>query len=340
MTAPSPTLSRARSLALIRAFRGKRILVLGDVMLDRYVRGNVSRISPEAPVQVVHVQKEEYSLGGSGNTARNIVALGGQASGIGVRGADAHGRELASQYRKAGMAPHNLVVDRTRPTTVKVRVVGHSQQLLRLDYESARPIDGSLQIALVRCLKREVPRSDLIVVSDYQKGTVTRETMTALMRFARRHRKAVVVDPKPANALLYKHVSLLTPNWSEARLMSGLDEAGAEDPHAVGVALRKRFGSSILITQGEKGMMLFERSNRGGRSTVAPVSIPTQAREVYDVTGAGDTVIATLALALAAGAGAIEAALLANAAAGVAVGRVGTTAVTAEDLIRATQDQP
>ena len=319
--------SRARSL--LRAMRGKRVLVIGDVMLDEFIWGKVARISPEAPVPVVEVTDQSFHLGGAGNVARNVRALGGQATLAGVVGRDAAGERLKEAVAAAGIDSLLAVSDTGRPTTVKTRIVAHNQQVVRADRESATEIPDGMEDVLLEGARRALASCQALVVSDYQKGVVTARLLKRLLPLARRRRLPVLVDPKVQHFPLYKRVALVTPNQHEAQQASGIVIRGAADLLAAGRALLKRLECrAVLVTRGEQGMSLFER----GRP---PVHIPTAAREVFDVTGAGDSVIATLALALCAGSRLPEAAALANYAAGVVVGKLGTASASPAEVLAA-----
>ncbi len=316
----------------IERFSHCRILVVGDVIMDEFIWGRVERISPEAPVPVVQVDRESLILGGAGNVINNIIALGGQAVLSGVIGHDAMGRELVRMLRKMNSATHGLVVENQRPTTIKTRVVAHSQQVVRVDRERCRPVAEDTIEQILTGLKEQLSSIDAIVVADYGKGVVTQSLMDGIRSLTRDRRVILAVDPKVQNLALYQDVTVVTPNNQEAQVMSGIiieDEASLEQ---AGDHLLKGLGCQmVLITQGEKGMALFERN---GRTT----KIPTVARKVFDVSGAGDTVISTFTLALAAGLTPRQAALLANFAAGLVVAEVGTATVPATRLKEALLD--
>jgi len=309
----------------------RRVLVLGDVMLDEFIWGRVARISPEAPVPVVEVTRQSFHLGGAGNVAGNVVALGGQAVLVGVVGDDDAGRRLRAELAARGVEAA-LAQDRGgRPTTLKTRIVAHHQQVVRADRELAQDVAGELERELLARLGAALPGCQALLVSDYQKGVVTPRVMQAVRRLARRRGLPVLVDPKVNHQALYRHVSVVTPNQGEAEQIAGQRIRSAEDLAAVGQRLLQVLRcEAVLITRGEHGLSLFERSRR-------PVHVPTAAREVFDVTGAGDTVIATLALALSAGAPLRDAARLANQAAGVVVGKLGTATTSPEELLAAVQ---
>ncbi|MFH1850503.1 MAG: D-glycero-beta-D-manno-heptose-7-phosphate kinase [archaeon] len=310
----------------IDMFCEKRILVIGDVMLDKSIWGNVARISPEAPVQVVDVTRESYAPGGAANVANNIAALGGEVYVCGIVGDDAAKDVLLAEFGKRGISTEGILVDKGRPTIQKVRIMGHSQQLLRVDYEDRNQIGAKVEARMLEIIRKIIAKVDCIVVSDYAKGLVTAGIMDAI-------RKAgglpVIVDPKPLNAEYYRGVTLITPNQKEAFEMHGQRETHID---AVGKGLVRKLSSNVLITRGEQGMSLYCLD--GSR-----LHIPTRAKEVYDVTGAGDTAIGTLSLAIASGASFSEAATLANAAAGLTVGKVGASVVTADELKREIEDE-
>lgn len=320
------TVERARDL--VRAMRGVRVLVVGDVMLDEFVWGTVSRVSPEAPVPVVKVTAQSFHVGGAGNVARNIRSLGGRALLAGIVGRDAAAERIEEDLAAAGVKA-SLTRDPVRPTTLKTRIIAHHQQIVRADRERADPLSGKLEAQVVRRLESASASCDAVVVSDYQKGVVTPRLMRAVESLARRRGIPVLVDPKVAHLGLYRRVSVITPNQLEAEQATGRPIRTASDLASAGRALLSRLACrAILLTRGEHGMSLFERGQR-------PFHVPTAAREVFDVTGAGDTVIAGLALALCAGATMAEAAVLANHAAGVAVGKLGTAVVEPDELVAA-----
>jgi D-glycero-beta-D-manno-heptose-7-phosphate kinase len=311
--------------------RGRRVMVLGDVMLDEFLWGTVARISPEAPVPVVEVTRQSYHLGGAGNVAANVCALGGTAVLAGVVGSDAAAERVRESLGEAGVQAGLVSSDSGRPTTVKTRIVAHHQQVVRADRERSDDITAALEDALIGRLRGALPSSSALVVSDYQKGVVTPRLMRTAVALARRRGIPVLVDPKVRHFPLYRGVSLLTPNQLEAEQATGIRIRGEDDLLAAGARiLRKLRCEAALVTRGEQGMSLFEAGSR-------PLHIPTSAREVFDVTGAGDTVIATAALALCAGARMHEAARLANYAAGVVVGKLGTATATLDEVMAAVE---
>jgi len=312
---------------LLKQLRGRRVLVAGDVMLDEFLWGSVSRISPEAPVPVVKVTRQSFHLGGAGNVACNVRALGGEAVVVGVVGQDGAGERVRAALAEAGVEDGLATADGGRPTTVKTRIIAHHQQVVRADRELADDVPARVEEALIERLRSALPSCAAVVLSDYQKGVVTPRLMKALVPLARAHRVPVLVDPKVVHFPLYRKVTVVTPNQLEAEQATGRTILGPGDLFAVGARILRLLGcDAVLVTRGEHGMALFPRSGK-------PSLIPTAAREVFDVTGAGDTVIATLALGLCAGASLPQAAMLANHAAGVVVGKVGTAIVTPEELL-------
>jgi rfaE bifunctional protein kinase chain/domain len=320
------TLTRTRADQVIAAFAGKRILVLGDVMLDQFIWGKVRRISPEAPVPVVEVANETYHLGGAGNVAANIRALGGVPIPVGLIGEDFAGGRLTDILKTNGIEASGLHAETGRPTTIKTRIVAHSQQIVRADRESKAPLSSESNAALAGAFQKWLSSVGAVVVSDYDKGVVNRTLLGEVLPEAQRARIPVLLDPKVHHADYYKPITLITPNHREAELLTGMSIENEHQLEDAGRRLLEKFECPYaLITRGEEGMSLFFS---GGSH-----HLPTFAREVFDVTGAGDTVIATLALAQAAGATMEESATLANHAAGLAVGKVGTATVSPVELL-------
>ena len=311
---------------------GRRVLVLGDVMLDEYVWGTVSRISPEAPVPVVAVRTESLKIGGAGNVAANIAALDGAADLVGVVGTDAAAERLSQELRRAGVKADGLVVDGTRPTTIKSRVVAGSQHVVRFDRESDAPLPPPVRQRVLEQVRARLPQADVLLISDYAKGVIGPRLVREVLAAAAREKTPVAVDPKVQHVALFRGVTVLAPNHHEAAAAARILVRDEADLLRVGAVLLRRLqAQAVLITRGERGMSLFEAAR--------PVThIPTFAREVYDVTGAGDTVMAVLALALAAGASLRQAAVLANYGAGVVVGKRGTATVSRAELARALRD--
>ena len=312
--------------ALVRRFASVRVLVVGDVMLDRFVWGRVERISPEAPVPVVHVTRDDARPGGAGNVVSNVRALGGRAAFAGIVGDDAAGKMLRRMLDDLGASTEGLVVDRHRPTIEKTRIIAHHQQVVRLDREDPPGESGRAAARVRDHVLASHRRADVIVVSDYNKGVVGAELLEALAAAHRTEPFRWVVDPKRANFAHYKRVSLVKPNREEAVAASGVEIRDRASLRRAGEALLAHWDAeAVLISRGEGGMALFKRD--GGVA-----EFPTVAREVFDVTGAGDTVVATCALALGAGGSLEEATVLANHAAGVVVGKIGTASATAAEV--------
>lgn len=319
---------RRRLARLVGSFGRVRVLVVGDLMLDRFVWGSVRRISPEAPVPVVHVQEEDMRPGGAGNVVTNVAALGGRVGVVGVVGSDAAGARLATALRQAGARTGGLRRSRAIATIQKTRIIAHHQQVVRLDRERPGPLDARTASWLRRTAVEQVRRHDVLVVSDYGKGIVDQALLDALAAEHERRPFVWVVDPKHANFAHYRRATLVKPNLDEAAAATGLDLRTPAGLREAGRTLLGRWEcDAVLISRGEAGMTLVQRGQR-------PRTFPTVAREVYDVTGAGDTVVATCALALGAGGSLADAALLANYAAGLAVGKIGTAAVSAAELRR------
>lgn len=299
-----------------------RILVAGDLMLDRFLYGTVERISPEAPVPVVEVEREVKRPGGASNVALNILAMGGRASLAGVTGEDSAAAELEELLVKAGCGTNGLVADPGLRTTEKTRVIALHQQVVRFDREGGAPISSRAMELLVKAIGEEARGADAIIISDYGKGVVC-DAISAAVRAAG---LVCAVDPKPKNFDFYRGATVITPNTKETEEMTGIRPSTGEAALRAGTALMDRLGTeSILVTRGEKGMTLVEKN--GGYH-----HIPTRARDVFDVTGAGDTAISIYTLALACGADALEAAVLANLASGIVVGKLGTATVTVAEL--------
>jgi D-beta-D-heptose 7-phosphate kinase/D-beta-D-heptose 1-phosphate adenosyltransferase len=313
---------------LLSAFVGQRVLVLGDVLIDEYLTGDCSRLSAEAPVPVVAVGGSRMTLGGAANTAANIASLGGQAVLIGLVGDDEVGRQLADRAQSAGV--QLLGVHDGRSTARKVRVVGHQQQLLRLDYEDIRPIDARTEARVLQAMRTALPACAMVVISDYAKGLLTERLCQQIIQDAHHAGKAVIVDPRPQHAAFYIGCDYLTPNWKESLGLAGEPDLPATPATIarVGRTLATRFHSHVLLTLGAKGMAFFDR---GGELVFEEAAL---AREVFDVSGAGDTVVATFALAVASGEDHQGAVRLANRAAGIVVGKLGTATVSPQEMLR------
>ena len=323
---PDIALSGSELEAYIERFTENRILVIGDVILDKYVWGHVSRISPEAPVPVVEVKQETKRLGGAANVLNNIASLGGHAVLCGVVGDDRAGREIVERVRGMGLPAEGIITVTDRPTSVKSRVVAHNQQVVRFDREDRRKISDEGIERILEFIGRSRDEIDAIIVADYGKGVISDGMMKGLRSLAWGSGTILGVDPKTGNFDYYKGVHVLTPNHHEAGAYCGIE---IEDEESLLEAGRRMLegleAHSVLITQGKDGMTLFEREGD-------VVHIPTVARKVFDVTGAGDTVISALCMSLAAGMDLRSASVVANFAAGIVVGELGTSTVTAEEL--------
>jgi rfaE bifunctional protein kinase chain/domain len=325
-----PTAESRRLRSLIPKFRGRSILVVGDLMLDHYIRGSVSRISPEAPVPVVMVNNETDIPGGAGNVAHNLAELGARIEVLGVLGDDAEGLRLIADLNARGVASQRIVTDPSRVTSQKCRVIAERQQMIRFDRETAGPLSHETEKRLLDRLPEALREADALILSDYGKGVLSPRVLSAAIAQGRKRGIPVVVDPKVEHFALYKGVTCITPNAHEAwGGMRRSAKPGLEPLIELGHDILKLLKSeSVLITRGPDGMSLFRK---GGKD----VHIPTQAREVFDVTGAGDTVIATLTLGLAAGATIEQAAKIANVAAGIVVGKLGTATTTLDEIAKA-----
>ena len=308
-------------------FRNCPVLIVGDVMLDEYLWGHVARISPEAPVPVVEVQRRTSTLGGAANVAANVASLGGRAILAGVVGSDASAEAMREQLDRSGIDRSALVVDDTRPTTTKTRVVAASQQMVRLDRERLDPMGDDVASRLLDAVRPLLSKVRACVISDYGKGVLTPDFTSRLIAEAARHGTTSIVDPKGTDYVKYAGATVVKPNQLEAGQVLNRklnDEAAVA---AAGAALLAMLGgtAAVLITRGASGMSLFRRGE-------SPEHIPTQAREVFDVTGAGDTVAGTMALSLAAGSTLGDACRIASAAAAVVVAKIGTATCTADEL--------
>jgi rfaE bifunctional protein kinase chain/domain len=303
-----------------------RALVIGDIILDAYVWGDTTRISPEAPVPVVEVREETRTLGGAANVVHNMVTLGARPLLCGVVGKDREGKEILDRLKALGLSTEGILFDPRRPTTVKTRVIARNQQVIRFDQESREPVNARAVSRFLRFVESAILELDVIVVSDYGKGMVTGHLMEGIITMAKKVDVQVAVDPRVNHAAYYRGVDVMTPNHHEAGTLCAFEIGDDETLTRAGHMLLETFGCRlVLITRGKDGMSLFES---GGRVH----HIPTVAKEVFDVTGAGDTVIATFSLGLAAALDPKAAALIANVAAGIVVGEVGTSTVRAEAL--------
>jgi D-beta-D-heptose 7-phosphate kinase/D-beta-D-heptose 1-phosphate adenosyltransferase len=312
--------------ALLARLSGRTVLIIGDVMLDHFVIGRVDRISPEAPVPVVRFDHEDYRLGGAANVAHNVAALGGRVHLVGVAGSDAEAARLRDQLSAHQILESGIVSDPARPTTRKLRVVTtRNQQVARIDFESDREIAGEVEQQIVKRIHELAPDAGAILVSDYLKGVVSAGVARAAIDAGHRRGIPVLIDPKVPHIDRYNGATLITPNHHEAEAVTHMRIRSDDEAREAARRFRERTGcQSVLITRGEHGMWLLD----GDKET----ALAAEAREVADVTGAGDTVIGTIALALAAGASQVDAARLANRAAGIVVGKFGPATVSVEEL--------
>jgi len=309
---------------ILRAFGKKKILIIGDLILDKYIWGKVNRISPEAPVPVVEVSKEEFLLGGAANVAHNIVSLGSHATIVGMAGSDAAG-EIIVRMLNERHVDHGGIFFGSRPTTVKTRIIAHNQQVVRFDRETKDGVGTKVLQQMLEYIRGAVRTHDAVIISDYKKGVICPRLVKEILKYTKARKLFVAVDPKIGHFHWYKKVSLITPNVTEASIASGIEIRDEKTLLRAGRALLKKIQSdAILVTRGESGMSLFRKDK--------VIHIQTAARNVYDVTGAGDTVIAAFTLSHAAGAPLEEAAVIANHAAGIVVGEVGTAVVTKDQL--------
>ncbi|MDH4230921.1 MAG: D-glycero-beta-D-manno-heptose-7-phosphate kinase [Nitrospirota bacterium] len=310
---------------IISRFKDKNILVIGDIILDHYIWGKVNRISPEAPVPVVEVTRESFLLGGAANVAYNIVSLGGKASVIGINGQDIAGEALMNILIQRGVNCDGIFTE-NRPTTVKTRVIAHNQQVVRFDREDKKYVDGKILKGILKYINSVILKYDAVIVSDYKKGMVSAELVKDIVQKTKPKGMFIAVDPKVGHFDFYKGVSLITPNVMEASNGSNVEIKDDKTLLKAGKNLMKKVScKAVLITRGEQGMSLFQKEKVS--------HIPTVARKVYDVTGAGDTVISAFTLAHAAGANMEESAVIANHAAGIVVGEVGTAVTTADQIL-------
>lgn len=309
---------------ILDKFRDLKIGIVGDYMLDEYIIGSVNRISPEAPVPIVNVRKEKFSLGGAANVARNIAALGAKAICFGLVGKDMNGDKLVNALEMLSIDVSGVIITDDRPTTVKTRIIGGSQQLLRIDWENLNHISEEIEKEILKKIKKIIKELDGVILSDYNKGLLTPKVSREIIKLCKKNNKIVIVDPKPKNVFNYVGADSMTPNRKEALECLGYSELDQKDIEEVGKELKEKLQlNNLLLTRSEEGMSLFLDE---------VINIPTFAKEVYDVTGAGDTVISLFTLGAALKIDLVEAAKIANTAAGIVVGRSGTSIASHEEI--------
>ncbi len=322
------TITKQRLKSILHQFKGQEIIVVGDIMLDHFIKGSVSRISPEAPVPVVAVNNEFFVAGGAGNVAVNLAALGAKPVMISVVGQDLGGEMLKGFLQDKGIATYGICEDTDRPTTQKIRVMAEQQQIVRYDRESKKIISPKIAALCMKHFDLAIKTAKGVILSDYGKGMLSDHNIQTIIEKCRKKKIPVCVDPKIDNFRKYKNITCMTPNTKEA--WEGVGESpkpGEEAIEKLGNKILKMLNAqSILITRSADGMSLFEKGKK------KPTTVPTAAREVYDVTGAGDTVISVLTLGLAAGATLQEAAILSNYAAGIVVGKSGTATASPAEI--------
>lgn len=312
---------------ILNGFKGKRIAVIGDMMVDHYLWGQVDRVSPEAPVPVVDVEREEYRLGGAANVVSNLKALGAEPYPIGVTGEDIYSDKLKSMLRDLHIESRYLIADQERVTTLKSRIIAHNQQVVRIDRESRRDINGKTEEKISEVLESLSSQLNGIIIEDYNKGLLTAGLIKQVLQTARKASIPVTVDPKFKNFFLYEKATIFKPNFAELQKNTGLPIENEKDfDYAAGVVMQKMKPRYLVITRGDKGLVIFKQT--GER-----INIPTFAKEVFDVSGAGDTVISSLTLGLCSGLDIEKAALIANHSAGAVCGKIGIHPANPEDIL-------
>ncbi|OQC09871.1 MAG: Bifunctional protein HldE [Candidatus Cloacimonetes bacterium ADurb.Bin088] len=318
---------------LLAKFGRQRVLVLGDIMLDHYIWGKVERISAEAPVPVLEVQKEEFRLGGAANAALNVKSLGGKAILLGVTGRDSAAQDLKQLMECKGLATDGLIDDPDRKTTLKTRIVATNQQIVRIDRETKIDLGNEARTALLDSLRRLLPNCQALIIEDYNKGVLTREVISGALELAKSLGIPVAVDPKHRNFRQYRGVDIFKPNFRELQDILDMEFESEDEFQVAASQLRGEMQiKNLIVTRGSLGMYVFD----GGKQAR---HLPTAAREVFDVSGAGDTVISALTLAYVSGADIHLAAKVANHAAGVACGKVGTASVNPDELLKSYNEQ-
>lgn len=331
----SVNISVQKLQSFFKKSKGKKIAIIGDVMLDKYVYGHISRISPEAPVPVVDIQNTEYKLGGAANVANNIKALEGEPVLIGVIGDDYDSSHYLDVMKSLGLTTVGIFKDKSRPTTAKTRVIAHSQHVLRVDSEVKENISKGIRNKILTFIKNNLKGFESVILQDYNKGVLTKEIISEIILMCKKLNKPVYVDPKFTNFYEYKDVTVFKPNRKEVGDILGMKLDTDESVNEAGSILIDKLNCGYLVlTRGEKGMMLFDKE----KNKTVVLNIPTRARKVADVSGAGDTVISTIAVMLAGGAGITEAVMLANQAAGIVCEEVGIIPIYKQALIDSYRD--
>ncbi len=324
-------ISKERLTTIKNNFAGKKIAVIGDMMLDCYFKGDVKRISPEAPVPVVEIENEFYRFGGAANVALNILKLNGKPLPVGIIGSDNDGVKFKSLMTKAGILSDGIIIDKTRPTTTKTRVIADSQHVVRIDKESKHDITEIVENKILGYLVKNLSEIDAIILQDYNKGVLTKRLIYEIIELAKTENKVITVDPKFNNFFNFKNVTLFKPNKKEVEDAFGIRIATKKDILFAGEKLLDQLNTKfVLLTLGEDGIILFQKGK-------VPKKFPTKARKVADVSGAGDTVISTITLALCAGANIFEAAYLANYAGGLVCEDVGIVPIEIDKLFNAVE---
>ena len=316
---------------IIKKFSSVKIAVIGDMMLDEYLIGKVNRISPEAPVPIVNIEKERFVLGGASNVANNLTSLEGKVFVYGVIGNDANGEKFVKELENKDVNSDGIVKDGTRPTIIKSRVLSQGQQLLRLDWEKDTDISEEIQNQLLENFEKNIENIDAVLLSDYNKGVLTEFVSQSIIKIAKKYNRKVVVDPKPNNFKNYKGATSMTPNRKEILDYFGMKKFQNEEEIAQKMSeLKEELElDNVVLTRSEEGVSLFRNEHK---------RIPTVAREVYDVTGAGDTFISTFLLSICAGADLYEAGVIANMASGIVVAKIGTATATQDEILEFYKD--
>ncbi len=319
--------NKDRLKKIISKFSGKKILVVGDLILDRHIFGSVNRISPEAPVPVVWAKEEKFKAGGAANVGMNLTALGSKATLCGLTGEDDFGKRLQLLLKQKKLNTKYVVKDKKRRTTLKTRIIAHHQQVVRLDWESTDYVEKKIIKSILNRLKNNIANFDAVIIEDYGKGMINSLLVKELVGFCSKKNKIITVDPKEDHFQYYQGVTALTPNLGEAQIAAGIKARNKNEIKNIGKKIIEDLKpKSMLLTLGEEGMILFEKRK--------VTHIPTAALEVYDVTGAGDTVISVFTLALSSGATGLEAAQIANLAAGSVVGKLGVATINKRELVK------